>query len=140
MYIKTSKEQFDLIISNPPYFTHSLRATNPGRNAARHDDSLPADSFLKQSKSLLKPNGKIAVIIPASQLERWVEESKKSRLNAMRICHVFTLAHKGATRIMVEFGFDNSGEPKMESILIEKNAGEFSEAYKLLTKDFYTKW
>jgi hypothetical protein len=41
---------------------------------------------------------------------------------------------------MVEFAFDAPAEPEMESLLIEKSPGEFSEAYKQLTADFYTKW
>ncbi len=135
-----SGEKFDLIISNPPYFSDSLRASNPGRNTARHDDSLPADAFLKQSKSLLTPNGIIALILPKSQLARWVEEAAKYNLRPSRICHVFTLAYKDATRVMVEFELNTIEEPRMESILIEKNPGEFSEAYKQLTREFYMKW
>jgi tRNA1Val (adenine37-N6)-methyltransferase len=135
-----SGEKFDLIISNPPYFSDSLRATNPERNTARHDDSLPAEAFLKQSKSLLAKNGLIALILPKNQLARWVEEAARHKLSPSRICHVFTLAHKDATRVMIEFVFDAIIEPKMESILIEKNPGEFSEAYKQLTSEFYMKW
>jgi tRNA1Val (adenine37-N6)-methyltransferase len=50
-----SKEKFDLIISNPPYFSQSLRAADPSRNAARHDDSLPAEQFMAKAKGLLAP-------------------------------------------------------------------------------------
>ncbi len=135
-----SKEKFDLIISNPPYFSQSLRGNDPSRNTARHDDSLPADAFLRQAKSLLTPKGMVTLILPVNQLERWVEEAAKTGMHAERICHVFTLAYKDATRVMIEFEFAEPGEPLMESILIEKNPGEFSEAYKQLTKEFYMKW
>ncbi len=135
-----SREKFDLIISNPPYFSQSLRGNNPSRNTARHDDSLPADAFLRQTKSLLTPDGTVILILPKNQLERWIEEAAKSGLNAKSICHVFTLAYKDATRVMIEFALSYQGEPTMESILIEKNPGEFSEAYKQLTKEFYMKW
>jgi tRNA1Val (adenine37-N6)-methyltransferase len=135
-----SGEKFDLLISNPPYFSQSLRASDPGRSAARHDDSLPADAFMKQAKQLLNKEGMIALILPVNQLERWVEEASKFHFRPKRICHVFTLAHKDATRVMIEFSADEMVEPKMESILIEKSPGEFSEAYKNLTRDFYMKW
>ena len=135
-----SKEKFDLIISNPPYFSQSLRASNPSRNAARHDDSLPAEAFMEKTKRLLNPDGKIALIFPKDQLSRWTFAAESQGIYPIRICHVFTLAHKDSSRVMVEFSKENPIEPEMESILIEKKPGEFSEAYKLLTSELYTKW
>ena len=135
-----SKEKFEVIISNPPYFSQSLRASDPSRNAARHDDSLPAEAFMKQAKTLLAPNGRISLIFPKHQLERWTEAAKEFNFFPDRICHVFTLAYKDSSRVMAEFKREINGETKLESLLIEKSPGEFSEAYKLLTKDYYTKW
>lgn len=135
-----SGEKFDLIISNPPYFSQSLRATDPARSAARHDDYLPADAFALQAKKLLSPDGVLALILPSSKLEKWIEDLAGAGLHLRRICHVFTLAHKDASRVMIECAFNHNSEPVMESILIEKSPGEFSEAYKSLTRDYYTKW
>jgi tRNA1Val (adenine37-N6)-methyltransferase len=136
----STSEKFDLIISNPPYFTHSLRASDPIRNAARHDDLLPSDAFMRQAKGMLKQEGKVALIFPKSELERWVVDAAEVGLEPARICHVFTLMHKDASRVMVEFSFRTTPEPEMELLLIHKNVGEYSEAYKELTKDFYMKW
>lgn len=135
-----STEKFDLIISNPPYFTDSLRPSNPTRNTARHDDSLPADAFIQKTKSLLAPNGRLAIILPVSELERWIKEAATINLKPERICRVHTLAYKDASRVMIEFSYSHSEEPAMESVLIEKSPGEKSEAYKMLIREFYTKW
>jgi len=133
-------DKFDLIISNPPYFTHSLRAADPSRNAARHDDYLPSDSFMRHSKGMLSPDGKIALIFPKSELERWMLDAAAVGLKPVRISHVFTLAHKDAARVMIEFSRQAPLEPDMESILIQKSPGEPSDAYKQMTTEFYTKW
>jgi tRNA1Val (adenine37-N6)-methyltransferase len=136
-----SKEKFDLIISNPPYFSQSLRAADPSRNAARHDDSLPAEQFMAKAKGLLAPEGKIALIFPKNQLSRWTFAAEESGIFPSRICHVFTLPHKDASRVLVEYVKSSSpSEPLMESILIEFSPGQFTEAYKTITKDLYTKW
>ena len=140
-FLKTvAGEKFDLIISNPPYFTSSLRHANPSRNAARHDDALPAESFLPLAVKLLRPEGRLALILPSSEIERWINEAAKNRLFPFRVCHVFTLAHKDPSRIMIEFSPGYEGEPRMESLLIEKSPGEITEAYKQLIRDFYLKW
>lgn len=135
-----SKDKFDLIISNPPYFSQSLRAANPSRNTARHDDMLPAELFMEKTKKLLNPNGRLALIFPTQQLERWLFAANECGFAPQRICHVYTLAYKEASRVMVEFVKSDGNEPRMESILIEKNPGEFSEAYRKITEELYTKW
>jgi len=136
----TTSEKFDLIISNPPYFTLSLRAADPGRNAARHDDYLPSDAFMKQARKLLKPDGVVALIIPKTEADRWISDGQAAGLMVARICHVFTLAHKEAARVMIEFAFVAAEEAVTETLLIESDTGEYSEDYKELTMDFYTKW
>lgn len=135
-----STEKFDFIISNPPYFTDSLRPTDPTRTTARHDDTLPADAFIQKTKTLLTPNGKLSIILPNTELERWVNAAEAVHLIPERICHVHTLPHKEASRVMIEFSFYFNNEPIMESLLIEKSPGEKTEAYKMLITEFYTKW
>jgi tRNA1Val (adenine37-N6)-methyltransferase len=139
-YLRIARGQtFDLIISNPPYFSDSLRAINPSRSAARHDDSLPAPAFMLKSYQLLSKTGKIAVIFPKTQLEKWSGEAARFDFYPERICHVFTLATKDSSRVMVEFSHLHPVEPKMESILIEKSPGHWSEAYKELMRDYFIK-
>ena len=42
----STERKFDAIVSNPPYFEHSLKNPDAARAAARHADSLPfADLF-----------------------------------------------------------------------------------------------
>jgi len=132
--------KYDLIISNPPYFSDSIRALDPVRSMARHDDSLPADKFMVCATAMLMPEGWVSIIIPAKQLQRWIDAGEEVGLHPRRICHVFTLPGKGAQRVMTEFSFCHTGEPQMESVLIERSPGEFSEAYKHLTREFFTRW
>lgn len=136
----SSGDKYDLIISNPPYFSDSIRASDPVRSKARHDDSLPADKFMDHAALLLNEDGIVSVIIPLNQLKRWMDAGSNAGLLPKRICHVFTLADREASRVMVEFGCSDGSEPRMESLLIERKPGEFSEAYKELTRDFYTRW
>jgi tRNA1Val (adenine37-N6)-methyltransferase len=140
-YLKiVSEKKFDLIISNPPYFSQSLRAATPSRNAARHDDSLPMDAFLKQTKRLMESNGLLALVLPIGAFERWTEASAVIGLQVTRVCHVFTSADKQATRVLLELQAGYASEPQVESLLIQDRTGEKSEIYKELTRAFYTKW
>jgi tRNA1Val (adenine37-N6)-methyltransferase len=135
----TTEKTYDVIISNPPYFTNSLRASDPSRSAARHDDSLPAQAFLEKSASLLNSEGLLAVIFPKNQFEKWESEASLHGLYPVRICNVFTLPNRESQRVLVEYKKQACDIPEMESILIEKIPGQLSEHFKSLTKDFFNK-
>ena len=62
---------FDLIISNPPYFINSFQSPDTKRNIARHNYSNFNYELLfsKSSKLLRDCNGRLAIIIPTSVLE-----------------------------------------------------------------------
>ena len=61
------KVQYDLIVSNPPYFVDSLKAPDPVRNAVRHAVSLPFEELLDGVKTLLAEHGRFAVILPVTE-------------------------------------------------------------------------
>lgn len=128
---------FDVIISNPPFFTRSIPAVDPGRRAARHDDALPAEKFFGRCAELLEEKGRVIVIFPKNTLKRWIKAADQWDLHPVRVCHVFTLPQKDSTRVMVEFARHPAHETFMESILIENRPGEYSEPYKKLLRDFY---
>src|SRR5512142_63895 len=45
-YAKHSSQSFDLIVTNPPFFTNSLKTPHEGRNLARHNDVLPPEELI----------------------------------------------------------------------------------------------
>jgi tRNA1Val (adenine37-N6)-methyltransferase len=140
-YLKiVSDRKFDLVISNPPYFSQSLRSTDPVRNAARHDDRLPAEAFMIKTKEILQRDGIIALIFPKNQLDRWTSAALNMGFYVQRICHVFTLANKDSYLVMAEFAAQHTSESKVETLVIENQPGEYTAMYKELTKPYYTKW
>ena len=58
-------QTYDLIVSNPPYFSGSSAPPDPLRTTARHDATLTYDDLLLSTRRLLIMGG--FVIIPISQ-------------------------------------------------------------------------
>ena len=56
---------FDLIISNPPYFSASLHSPDAARNLARHSDTLSLGALASAAVRMLSPRGRLAVVLPA---------------------------------------------------------------------------
>src|SRR5690606_28939842 len=50
-------EKYDLIITNPPFFTDHLQTRNPAKNLAIHNNSLSQEDLLESIAALLSPIG-----------------------------------------------------------------------------------
>jgi tRNA1Val (adenine37-N6)-methyltransferase len=128
--------KYDLLVSNPPYFSNSLKSPDKGRTFARHNDSLTLDELMKKSASLLNPHGKLALILPFESLENVNILSSENQLFICRKTTVSASPDHSPKRVLMEFS--PTPAARQESVLfIEKAPRIFSEEYIALTKDFY---
>ncbi|NCP90997.1 MAG: methyltransferase, partial [Flavobacteriales bacterium] len=58
------EQQYDLIISNPPFYSEDYKTTNEQRDLARFSEALPFDHLLESISKLLSEDGVFSVIIP----------------------------------------------------------------------------
>lgn len=128
--------KFDLIVSNPPYFSNSLKADSIERNLARHNDNLSLKDLIFFSEKLLSENGRIALVLPIETEQSILNEIKNANLFLTRKCHVSDNPNKNAKRILLEIG-KKITDLNSEQLFIRDLSKEFSEEYKILTKEFY---
>ena len=134
------KVQYDLIVSNPPYFVDSLKAPDPVRNAVRHAVSLPFEALLDGVKTLLAEHGRFAVILPVAEGVLLEKLALERSLHCVRKCLVQTKPGVPPKRVMMEFG--RKSVPLRSDLLImeTERQQEFTEEYRRLTRDFYLKF
>ena len=134
------KVQYDLIVSNPPYFVDSLKAPDPVRNAVRHAVSLPFEELLDGVKTLLAEHGRFAVILPVTEGVLLEKLALERSLHCVRKCLVQTKPGVPPKRVMMEFG--RKSVPLRSDLLIMETERhqEFTEEYRRLTRDFYLKF
>jgi tRNA1Val (adenine37-N6)-methyltransferase len=136
-FAKNQIPLYDLIISNPPYFTNSLKPPNTGRSIARHDDSLPVSVFMEGVGKSLSDSGKLAIIIPNEAGNSWTSEASLYNLKPSRMASVIPRQGKSANRLMVEFRKHGTPLKQEEEIIIRDASGRYTDIYKNLTYDFY---
>ena len=131
-------EKFDLIVSNPPYFVDSLLPPDAKRSTARHTHDLTFEELDKVVAHLLADSGKFALILPIAEFEKYLA---LTQLHLVRRCDVCPVEGGAVKRIMGEFAKQPTAETKHETIAIERGKrGDYTEAYRTLTKDFYLKF
>lgn len=144
--IESNHELFDLIISNPPYFSDSLKSSKEPKNLARHNHSLSLEDIVASSNQLLKKNhGRLALILPYNQsikLQNIVKET-----NIFSLTRVLNIKYKEGEQIdrqIVEFiknSDSRSEEPKEEYLTIHPKDGEYyyTREYCQIINNYYRK-
>ena len=58
------EDKYDLIVSNPPFYSDDFKSDNKQRDLARFEDALPFTHLLESVSKLLSETGIFSVIIP----------------------------------------------------------------------------
>jgi tRNA1Val (adenine37-N6)-methyltransferase len=133
-----SKEEYDLIVSNPPYFQSSLKNPDAQRATARHTDSLSYSELIKHSGRLLKDNGMLALVLPIEAEEEILSLTAAAGLLPTHITYVHTKPGKPAKRILIALRKgDANGNVESKHFYIESEDSPRSEEYRKLTEEFY---
>ena len=133
-----SSSKFDLIISNPPFFSGSTESEDSERNLARNTHTLPFKYLIEKSKALLDKNGKFIVIIPFASKTKFCDLANNNNLFLNKICFIKGNISSPIKRIMMEFSFAKSKLIK-EELTIEVDRHQYTKEYISLCKDFYLK-
>lgn len=131
-------ERFDLIVSNPPYFNHSLKTPSESRTIARHTDSLSHAELIENSLKLLSPEGRICLILPVREAEDCLQLAQSLGLHCSRKVQVFPKPEVPAKRLLIELKA-NVCDTIESDILIEESRHVYSPAFAELCRDFYLK-
>jgi tRNA1Val (adenine37-N6)-methyltransferase len=136
-FAKESDHKYDLIVSNPPYFIDSSKASEESRTNARHTDQLPYNDLLDGVLKLLGPAGKFYVILPTKESELFREAAEKNKLFLTKLTRIITRTDKPEKRMMMRYEFIQRAFSE-DSITIEKDERHsYTDEYKELTKDYY---
>lgn len=137
-FVKEIEDSYNLIISNPPFYSENYKSQNHARDRARFADALPFEDLIEGVSKLLSKNGIFSIIIPKKEEQLFKELTKAYHLFPARMCYVKGHAHSEIKRVMMEFSFEEK-TPKIEELIIEKSRHIYTEEYMNLVKDFYLK-
>lgn len=131
--------KFDLIITNPPYFSGSLKNPDPRKSAARHNDSLTSDKLLKGVMRLINDNGRFQLIMPYVEGNIFIAEANRYDLYCNEIVKIKPLPSAEIRRLILTFGRVRK-KPVEKFLTIEHGRHLYTDDYINLTKDFYLKF
>ena len=131
--------QFDIILSNPPFYNATLKPEEKARAVARHKDSLPLSEITHFAQSHLTKTGELSLIYPTDYDSEVMTAAILSELHPIKICDVVTKKEKPCKRRMATFGLNSHPQKELcrQTLYIRDEDGNYSKAYKQLTENFY---
>lgn len=131
-------ESYDLIISNPPFYTDDYKSDEKKRNLARFEDALPFDELIESAANLLGEFGIFSTIIPFKEEKKFIAIAKEFQLFPFKTTHIKGTPSSEIKRSLLAFKWDEQINI-VDELIIETARHQYTSDYIELTKDFYLK-
>ena len=132
----TPQLNFDLIVSNPPFFPQNK--SQQSRDIARHANTLSFEELIGNAAKLLAEKGIFSVVIPKNSEEYFCKIAAVHNLYCNRVCYIKGNETSQVKRVMMEFSFIKT-VVLTEHLTIETSRHNYTDKYIQLCKEFYLK-
>ena len=133
------EKEFDLIISNPPFYENEIRSATDSKNVAHHSENLTLKELLAIIKDNLSKTGSFFLLLPYKRNEEIKKLLKDHELSISKILFVRQSVKHDYFRIMLKGKL--SDQENIETEFNEMSIGDESQQYtnefKQLLKDYY---
>lgn len=131
-------KKYDVIVSNPPFFSGGTFSFNENKASVRHTIKLGHGNLLLGVKKLLSKEGRFFVILPYLEGIRFIEMAEKYGLFLSCLTEVYSRENKPVERLLMCFSSKKEIQPLKDKLKILKNESEmYSDEFIQLTKDLY---
>ena len=138
-FVEEPEDDYDLIASNPPFYSEDYFSNYEKRDLARFSISLPFEDLIQAAALLLSEAGVFSVIIPHKEEERFIALAKAQQLFPMKMTRVKGNPDVKHKRSLIAFTWKEVTNFPTDELVIETARHQYTKEYIALTKDFYLK-
>jgi tRNA1Val (adenine37-N6)-methyltransferase len=146
-FMDEPEDEYDIIISNPPFYSEDYKTENEQRDLARFQDALPFEDLVEAAHLLLSENGILAVIIPFKEEKKFISLAKNFDLFPFKITRVKGTPTTEIKRSLLAFSrvkkdssdSEQAKQTTSDELIIETARHHYTDDYIALTKEFYLK-
>lgn len=136
-YLSSGPEEYNLIVSNPPFYNHALKNPDPRKASFRHSGSLSVNDIVAAARSLLAGTGALSLVLPWAEGNVAVANAALAGLYCSRMTKVRPLAASPFNRLLLEVEREKPGCAVNILTLGHPSHGGYTRDYIELTRDFY---
>lgn len=138
-FVEEPEDEYDLIVSNPPFYNEDYKSDNEQRDLARFQDAMPFEDLIEAAALLLSENGIFSVIIPFKEEEKFLALANEYELYPLKITRVKGTPTSEIKRSLFAFSRNEMTDFPVDELIIETARHIYTPEYIALTKDFYLK-
>ena len=130
--------EYDIIVSNPPFYEKELKSGDDSRNLAHHGDMLTMEDLISIIVERLHANGRYFLLLPFKRWEEISELMKGLQLYPDHIIFVRPTLQHPFFRVMIAGRKLPPDTPTvMDVISIRDEEGAYTSAFFNLLRDYY---
>lgn len=136
-FADNAKEKYDLIVSNPPFYSSDVKPIREKKVMARHVSTLSYQDLLVSARKMLKDDGRLAVVLPYYESRLFIKDAEKQGFYLQKEFLISPIEGKEPNRVNLQFGLNNQQCDDRVLFTIRNKDYLYTEEYKEFLKDFY---
>jgi tRNA1Val (adenine37-N6)-methyltransferase len=136
-FVIRSDIKYSLVVSNPPFFSRSLKSPDKKRNISRHNDSLTFEELLVSSFELMLDSASLWLILPVNEYEEFIEKVANKGFFIHYKMKVASREGKEYQRVILQLKKIPAGKIREWELTIKTLDNSFTKEYRELTREFY---
>ncbi|QJD97657.1 methyltransferase [Mucilaginibacter robiniae] len=136
-FTKFPDKQYDLIVSNPPFYIQSLHSPAEAKTLAKHAGNSFFHQLIQQCSLHLKPKGTLWLILPLQTSALVKDLVQQCGLHLQQIINIGSYPHSAAHREILVIGAE-AIELLNTRFIIYDAPKQYSNQYKQLLQSFFT--
>lgn len=130
------QQQYDFILSNPPFYEGDLKSGASYRNVAMHDEGLKLDELLEVVDANLSADGRFAVLLPYHRADGFLRDANRYNLHLAKRMNIRQSVNHSFFRVMLVLSRKKT-DSVIEELPVKDASGQYSAAFTGLLQDYY---
>jgi tRNA1Val (adenine37-N6)-methyltransferase len=137
-FAKVCRQQYDVILSNPPFFLASLKSNNAAKNAAKHTGDLLFEDILTFAQQHLTRTGKLYLLLPPAEAIHFADLARAHGLYLSETLEVYTRTEGKCIRHIQTYTFAPTDTVTVNKLDIREADGTtYTAAFTYLLREYY---
>jgi tRNA1Val (adenine37-N6)-methyltransferase len=136
-FTPSNKRKYDLVISNPPFFSGSYKSHQKKRNIARHNEQLTFDELIENADKLLHEAGNLWVILPVKESLQFIDIAEYKGFYVQYILKIIPKAGKDYNRLILRLNREETDNIAIKTLTHWQEDGKWTPEYIKFTREFY---